>query len=128
MSDITSKPVRIGPTIDNIDPHVLQVMQGISDTQTERDELRKEVAKLKSELTIIYTKLEERDNQIHRTESKLLRAVMRNAQQISIIEQIQKLTETYEHSIHDGNGHAEPDAETVRIGHKYGADNSLTRQ
>ncbi len=86
--------------IDNLDPEVIKVAQAAADVKHERDALRQELAQTKSELAIANTRLQERDDQIKRLESQLLIAVMRNGQQVAIIEQINKLTDAYHESVH----------------------------
>jgi uncharacterized coiled-coil DUF342 family protein len=96
------------------DQEVLDMAQGMANVRKERDAFSKEVERLAAELSILNARLGERQDQINRLENQLLIATMRNGQQISIIEQIQKLATTYEDSVHSTAGN--------------GADNSLTRQ
>jgi uncharacterized coiled-coil DUF342 family protein len=87
------------------DQEVLDLAQAAANVKKERDDLKKEVEVLKAEASILNTRLGERQDQINRLENQLLIATMRNGQQVSIIEQIQHLTQSYENSVHAaGNG------------------------
>jgi chromosome segregation ATPase len=88
-----------GPRIE-YDQEVLDLAQSAANVRRERDNLRVEVQSLKTDLAVVAAQLDERDAQINRLESQLLIATMRNGQQVSIIEQINRLTETYHESIH----------------------------
>ena len=91
------------------DQEVLDVAQAAANVKKERDNLAAAVEQFKASEAILLTRLEERDAQIDRLQSQLLIATMRNGQQVSIIEQIQRLTATYEDSIHAaGNGADNP--------------------
>lgn len=102
-------PDRLMTSLDNLDPDVIRVAQAAADVKRERDSLRLEVQQLQSTLAIANTRLEERDEQIRRIEAQLLIAAMRNGQQVSIIEQINKLTYSYHESVH-----ADVDAQASR--------------
>ena len=87
------------------DQEVLDVAQAAANVKKERDNLATAVEQFKASEAILLTRLEERDAQIDRLQSQLLIASMRNGQQVSIIEQIQHLTQSYENSVHAaGNG------------------------
>jgi hypothetical protein len=89
------------------DQEVLDMAQGMANVRKERDMLAKEVEVLKADAAIATARLGEKQDQINRLENQLLIATMRNGQQVSIIEQIRHLTDTYEDSVHaasNGNG------------------------
>lgn len=88
------------PTIDGFDPEVLRVAQAAADRNRECAELHTQVRELEVELAIMTTRLDERLAQITRLESQLLIASMRDGQQVSIIEQINRLTDSYHESVH----------------------------
>lgn len=87
------------------DQEVLDMAQAVANVRKERDALAKEIEVLKADAAIMNTRLSERQDQINRLENQLLIATMRNGQQVSIIEQINHLTASYENSVHAaGNG------------------------
>jgi uncharacterized coiled-coil DUF342 family protein len=88
------------------DQEVLDMAQAAANVRNERDTLRKEVEILKAESAILNARLGERQDQINRLENQLLIATMRNGQQVSIIEQIQRLTGSYEDSVHAAGNNA----------------------
>lgn len=96
-----------GPDLD-YDKEVLDMAQAAANVRKHRDRLADEVAQLKADLALASAKLQERSDQIDRLQTQLLIAAMRNGQQVSIIEQIQKLTNSYDESVHAaGNGELE---------------------
>jgi uncharacterized coiled-coil DUF342 family protein len=90
------------------DQEVLDMAQAAVNVRNERDALRKEVQVLTAEAALLNARLGERQDQINRLESQLLIATMRNGQQVSIIEQINKLTETYHESVHAAVDESQP--------------------
>jgi uncharacterized coiled-coil DUF342 family protein len=88
------------------DQEVLDCAQAAANVKKERDALTKEVEVLKADAAVLNARLGEKQDQINRLENQLLIATMRNGQQVSIIEQINHLTASYENSVHAaaGNG------------------------